>query len=102
MNKIRIGKVAITHEGIYDDKKTYEVNTCVSYNGSTYISLKQVKNVIPSNDGVYWRLMASKGDKGEKGNDGSVSFNSLTESQKKQLKGEKGNDGYYFIPEMDE
>ena len=104
MSKIRIGKVAITHEGEWNINKTYEINTCVTYAGSTYITLKQVKGIQPINDGVNYRLMASKGDKGERGTDGSVSFGSLTATQKNSLKGEKGDKGdrgYYYIPNVD-
>ena len=40
MAKIQIGKVAISHDGVYDSRKTYARNACVFYNGSPYITLK--------------------------------------------------------------
>ena len=39
------------------------------------------------------KILVSKGDKGEKGQDGTVSFNDLTEEQRAGLKGEKGETG---------
>ena len=38
-----------------------------------------------------------KGDKGDKGQDGTVSFNDLTDEQKKMLKGDKGAKGDAYV-----
>ena len=62
-----LGKVAMTFDGTYSAETTYGRNSCVLYQNSTYVTLKDgVHGVAPSNDGVNWRLMAvgSKGDKG--------------------------------------
>lgn len=94
MGKIQIGKVALTHEGKYSATRVYTKNSCVVYNGSTYVSVAEVPmGMVPNDLGIYWRLMASKGDKGDRGTDGTVAFGSLTSEQKKQLKGDKGDDG---------
>lgn len=99
MAKIQIGKVAITHDGVYDSRKTYARNTCVFYNGSTYITLKDgVVGVDPIDDGINWHLMAAMGERGLAGRDGSVAFASLTETQRDSLKGEKGDAGAVYIP----
>lgn len=53
-----LGKWMITNGGNYDPEATYEQLTMVMYDNSTYITLKTVTGVTPSNDGVNYILMA--------------------------------------------
>lgn len=53
-----LGKIFITDGGIYDANTTYEKLTMVSYNNSTYITLRTVTGVTPSNDRINYGLMA--------------------------------------------
>lgn len=53
-----LGKWMITNGGNYNAEATYEQLTMVMYNNSTYITLKTVTGVTPSNDGVNYILMA--------------------------------------------
>ena len=46
-------------------------------------------------------VLAIKGEKGEKGADGTVTFNDLTDAQKESLKGDKGKDGYTPVKWID-
>lgn len=54
---------------IYVSTATYDFPNFVLYNGSTYIALKQVRGITPSDDNVNWRLAAQRGIDGA----GSVS-----------------------------
>ncbi len=56
-----LGKVAYTSRGAYDSSFLYEINDVVTYNGSSYVSLKETKGNLPSNEN-YWMLLAQKGD----------------------------------------
>lgn len=53
-----LGKWMITNGGDYDPDVTYEKLTMVMYDNSTYITLKIVTGVIPSDDKVNYALMA--------------------------------------------
>ena len=53
-----LGKWMITNGGNYNPESTYEQLTMVMYDNSTYITLKTVTGVTPSNDGVNYILMA--------------------------------------------
>lgn len=53
-----LGKWMITNGGNYDPEATYEQLTMVMYDNSTYITLKTVTGVTPTNDGVNYILMA--------------------------------------------
>lgn len=105
MGRIAIGKVRMTHAGQWVANRGYEANTCVTHDGSSYVSLVDMTvenglaNRPPVDDGVYWRLVASKGAKGDKGADGTVSFNSLTAEQRQSLKGDTGS---YLKPTVSE
>lgn len=48
---------------------------------------------IRDENGNVQEILALKGDKGEKGEDGTVAFDELTEEQKASLKGDKGDKG---------
>lgn len=67
MKTTDLGKVAMTFEGDYSPEATYDRNSCVLYQNSTFVSLHDgIYGVTPSNDGVNWRLLAVgvKGDTG--------------------------------------
>ena len=106
MAKIKIGKVVPTYAGEWKANTEYLSQTVVVYGGSSFISIRDLvgslRGVAPINDGVNWRLIASKGAKGDRGTDGTVSFAALTPSQKSELKGERGEAGYYYIPVLDD
>lgn len=53
-----LGKWMITNGGDYDPDVTYEQLTMVMYDNSTYITLKTVTGVTPSNDQINYALMA--------------------------------------------
>lgn len=50
--------------GAYDPDTSYSLLDVVSYEGASYLALKDVQGVTPSNDGTNWMLLADKGDTG--------------------------------------
>lgn len=62
-----LGKVTCTPRGAYSASTAYEVLDIVSYMGGSYMALKSVTAVTPSNDGVNWMMLAAKGDTGDTG-----------------------------------
>lgn len=59
-----LGKVTWTNGGAFDASATYEINTVVTYNGSAYLTLKELTGTTPADDGVNYRLVVAKGDTG--------------------------------------
>lgn len=55
-----LGKVAYTSRGAYDSSFSYEINDVVTYKGSSYVSKKETKGNLPTNE-EYWMLLAEKG-----------------------------------------
>ena len=53
-----LGKVGLANRGVYSASAQYTSLDFVAYNGSTYVALKNVKGVTPSNDGTNWQAMA--------------------------------------------
>ena len=51
-----LGKVAVTDGGNYSASTTYENLTFVHYQGDAYMTLKTVKGVTPTDDGVNYKL----------------------------------------------
>lgn len=51
----------------YTPGTTYEFPNLVKWDGGTFIALKKVTGVTPTDDGVNYRLIAKKGDKGDTG-----------------------------------
>ena len=51
-----LGKVAVTDGGNYSASTTYEKFTFVHYQGDAYMTLKTVKGVTPTDDGVNYKL----------------------------------------------
>lgn len=68
-----LGKVATTPKGEYSNETTYIRLDIVSYNGSSYVCLKESVGNLPTNT-EYWQLIASKGDTGAKGQDGQDGY----------------------------
>ena len=64
-----LGKVATTPKGEYSNETIYVRLDIVTYNGSSYVCLKESVGNLPTNT-EYWQLIASKGDTGAKGQDG--------------------------------
>lgn len=54
----------VVHKGEYDSATTYSINNSVSYNGSSYICIRETTGNLPT-DIAYWNLLASKGENGE-------------------------------------
>lgn len=53
-----LGKVGLVNRGTYSASATYTALDFVLYNGSSYVALKSVKGVTPSNDGTNWQTLA--------------------------------------------
>lgn len=66
-----LGKVTVTPQGVYNASTPYERLDVVNYGGSSWMALEDVTGVTPS-AGQYWMQIASKGDEGEKGDDGDT------------------------------
>lgn len=47
--------------GEYSSSTNYVRYNTITYNGSSYIALRNVSNVIPSDDGLNWQLLARRG-----------------------------------------
>lgn len=73
-----LGKVAITPKGEYNSATTYQDLDLITYQGNSYLALKETTGNLPTNN-EYWQLIAEKGQDGEKGETGE--------------QGEKGQDG---------
>lgn len=69
-----LGKVAITPKGEYNNATTYHDLDLITYQGNSYLSLKETTGNLPTNN-EYWQLIAEKGQNGEKGQDGTNGTN---------------------------
>lgn len=56
---IDLGKIMVTPRGDYQDYVEYDRLDLVAYQGSSYIALKPVEGITPSDDGEYWQLHGS-------------------------------------------
>lgn len=89
-----LGKVACTPKGDYNEGAAYVVLDIVAYGGGSYMALKDVTGVTPSNDGVNWMQLAAPGQKGGKGDTGDTGpQGSQGEQGQKGDKGDTGNTG---------
>ena len=79
-----LGKVAITPKGEYNSATTYQDLDLITYQGNSYLALKETTGNLPTNN-EYWQLIAEKGKDGEKGETG--------EKGEQGIPGEKGQDG---------
>ena len=57
-----LGKIAVTDGGDYSASTTYEKLTFVHYQGDTYMTLKTVKGVTPTDDGVNYKLVCKSAE----------------------------------------
>ena len=54
----------ITWRGDWSSSNAYGVNEAVYYNGSSYISIANNQNVVPTSDSTKWNIMAAAGAEG--------------------------------------
>lgn len=57
-----LGKIAVTDGGNYSVSTTYEKLTFVHYQGDAYMTLKTVKGVTPTDDGVNYKLFCKSAE----------------------------------------
>lgn len=62
-----LGKVTCVPRGNYNEATEYTVLDIVTYGGGSYMALKTVTGVTPSNDGTNWMLLAERGEDGVDG-----------------------------------
>jgi hypothetical protein len=86
-----LGKVSCTPKGDYNEGTAYVVLDIVAYGGGSYMALKDVQGVMPSNDGVNWMQLAAPGEKGDKGDTGNTGPQGNQGEQGQ--KGDKGDPG---------
>lgn len=53
-----LGKILLTNGGEYDPEAVYEQLTMVMYENSTYVTLKTVQGITPTDDHENYQLMA--------------------------------------------
>lgn len=98
-----LGRVRVVPRGTYSSTTSYEMLDIVTYEGSSYLVKTGCSGITPPNT-AYYQLIASKGSRGEDGNDGtsytySWSGTTLTvtgsdgTTTSVDLKGERGDDG---------
>lgn len=89
-----LGKVSCTPKGDYNEGAAYVVLDIVAYGGGSYMALKGVQGITPSNDGVNWMQLAAPGEKGDKGDTGNTGPQGKQGEQgQKGDKGDPGNTG---------
>lgn len=67
MKSINLGRVAMIPKGAYSELIAYKALDIVSYQGSSYLALKDVIGVTPTDDGVNYMLLSQKGEQGIQG-----------------------------------
>lgn len=72
-----LGKVAITPKGEYSNATTYQLLDLITYDGSSYLALKETTGNLPTNN-EYWQLIAEKGQDGINGKDGTNGIDGKT------------------------
>lgn len=65
-----LGKVTCVPRGDYSASATYTVLDIAGYQGGSYMALKTVTGVTPSNDGINWMQLSGPGLPGEQGEQG--------------------------------
>lgn len=53
-----LGKVGLVNRGTYSASASYTALDFVLHNGSSYVALRGVSNITPSDDGVNWQMLA--------------------------------------------
>ena len=67
-----LGKVSVVPRGDYNASTTYYALDIVGYNGGSYLAMKEVTGVTPSNDGVNWMQLSGPGLPGKQGPKGDT------------------------------
>lgn len=67
----KIANIRPVFKGTYSSSASYEYLNEVYYNGSSFVALKDSPVGAPADDGINWRIVASKGADGTDGADGS-------------------------------
>lgn len=75
-----LGKVSIVPKGAYAAGTTYAKLDVITYLGASYMALKAVTGVTPTNDGVNYQLLAEKGATGTTGTTGTAGTNATITS----------------------
>lgn len=65
-----LGKVSVTPKGDYNSSTTYYALDIVGYEGGSYLAMKEVTGIEPSNDQVNWMQLSGPGLPGEQGPQG--------------------------------
>ena len=65
-----LGKVSVTPKGDYSSATTYYALDIVGYEGGSYLAMKEVTGIEPSNDQVNWMQLSGPGLPGEQGPQG--------------------------------
>ena len=66
-----LGKVSCVPRGDYNASTTYYALDIVGYNGGSYLAMKEVTGVTPSNDQTNWMQLSGPGLPGEQGPQGN-------------------------------
>lgn len=88
--RTRLGRIGLVPDGEYSAARTYKRLSCVSYEGGSYVCLKDdiqgvpptPENVVPA-EGAVWFMLAARGDAGEDGKPG--------------MPGKDGKDGKSYV-----
>ena len=91
-----LGRVALKYKGEYSSEITYKVLDVVSYEGSSYVAIKETTGNLPTNT-TYWGQMAQKGAKGDAGPQGETG-----EKGDQGNIGQRGPQGYTYTPSVSE
>jgi len=66
-----VGKVSFTPKGAYDANVSYKKLDIVRYDGSSWLVLKNITGVTPT-EGMYYMLLSERGEDGPEGPQGPV------------------------------
>ena len=55
-----LGKIGLVNRGTYSASASYTALDFVLYNGSSYVALKSVKGVTPTNDRTNWQTLVHR------------------------------------------
>lgn len=74
-----LGKVSVTPKGDYSSAATYYALDIVGYECGSYLAMKEVTGVKPSNDQVNWMQLSGPGLPGEDGTNGATFIPSVSD-----------------------
>lgn len=75
-----LGKVSVVPKGDYNASVQYYALDIVGYQGGSYLAMKEVLGVAPSNDQVNWMQLSGPGLPGENGTNGVTFTPSVSEA----------------------